>query len=46
MTKVTSVNRRTLDLLAARCYFYHSRVYELNNRLEEIRGSDHLYIVT
>ncbi|XP_066949823.1 probable 26S proteasome non-ATPase regulatory subunit 3 [Macrobrachium rosenbergii] len=41
MTKVTSVNRRTLDLLAARCYFYHSRAYEVNNRLEEIRGFLH-----
>ncbi|MPC98766.1 putative 26S proteasome non-ATPase regulatory subunit 3 [Portunus trituberculatus] len=38
MTKVTSVNRRTLDLLAARCYFYHSRAYEVNKRLDEIRG--------
>ncbi|XP_071522252.1 probable 26S proteasome non-ATPase regulatory subunit 3 [Panulirus ornatus] len=41
MTKVTSVNRRTLDLLAARCYFYHSRAYEVNKRLEEIRGFLH-----
>lgn len=41
MTKVTSVNRRTLDLLAARCYFYHSRAYEVNKRLDEIRGFMH-----
>ncbi|KAK7067991.1 26S proteasome non-ATPase regulatory subunit 3 [Halocaridina rubra] len=41
MVKVTSINRRTLDLLAARCYFYHSRAYEVNNRLDEIRGFLH-----
>lgn len=41
MTKVTSVNRRTLDLLASRCYYYHSRAYEVNNKLEEIRAFLH-----
>jgi len=41
MKKVTSINRRTLDLLAARCYYYHSRAYEVNSRLEEIRAFLH-----
>ena len=30
-------NRRTLDPLLAKCYFYHSRAYELVDRLKEIR---------
>lgn len=38
MTKITSQNRRTLDLVAAKCYFYHSRVAELTNNLVEIRA--------
>uniref|UniRef100_U5EZB6 Probable 26S proteasome non-ATPase regulatory subunit 3 n=1 Tax=Corethrella appendiculata TaxID=1370023 RepID=U5EZB6_9DIPT len=41
MTKITSQNRRTLDLIAAKCYFYHSRVAELNGNLESIRGFLH-----
>ena len=27
-----------MDHLAARCYYYHSRAYEINEKLEEIRG--------
>ena len=30
-------NRRTLDLIMAKCFFYHSRAYELLDRLDEIR---------
>lgn len=41
MLKVTSQNRRTLDLVAAKCYFYHSRAYELTNQLDKIRGFLH-----
>nr|CAD7417185.1 unnamed protein product [Timema cristinae]CAD7432167.1 unnamed protein product [Timema monikensis] len=41
MQKVTQQNRRTLDLLAAKCYFYHSRSYELTNQLAKIRGFLH-----
>lgn len=37
MQKVVTHNRRTLDLLAARCYFYHSRTYELAGKLDAIR---------
>lgn len=41
MQKVTAQNRRTLDLVTAKCYFYHSRSYELTNQLEKIRGFLH-----
>lgn len=41
MSKVTSQNRRTLDLVAAKCYFYHSRVAELTEKLDGIRGFLH-----
>lgn len=41
MAKVTAQNRRTLDLVAAKCYFYHSRCYELTNKLDQIRGFLH-----
>ena len=37
MQKIIAQNRRTLDLLAARCYFYHSRTYELAGKLDSIR---------
>ncbi|XP_053672903.1 probable 26S proteasome non-ATPase regulatory subunit 3 [Anopheles nili] len=37
MAKIVGQNRRSLDLIAAKCYFYHSRVAELNNDLESIR---------
>ncbi|SAL96372.1 hypothetical protein [Absidia glauca] len=35
--RLVPLNRRTLDLLAARIYFYHARFYELTDRLAEIR---------
>ncbi|RZF34685.1 hypothetical protein LSTR_LSTR002767 [Laodelphax striatellus] len=41
MTKITAQNRRTLDLIAAKCYFYHSRSYELTNQLDKTRGFLH-----
>ncbi|KAL3282015.1 hypothetical protein HHI36_005218 [Cryptolaemus montrouzieri] len=46
MSKVTSQNRRTLDLVAAKCYFYHSRVAELTNKLESIRSFLHARLRT
>ncbi|XP_045470866.1 probable 26S proteasome non-ATPase regulatory subunit 3 [Harmonia axyridis] len=46
MGKVTSQNRRTLDLVAAKCYFYHSRVAELTNRLDTIRSFLHARLRT
>lgn len=41
MNKITSHNRRTLDLIAAKCYFYYSRVAELTDKLDTIRGFLH-----
>jgi len=41
MGKLVSQNRRTLDLLAAKCYFYHSRAYELTQQLDRIRSFLH-----
>lgn len=39
--KLANHNRRTLDPLAAVCYFYYSRCYELVDRLKDIRGFLH-----
>lgn len=39
--KITEQNRRTLDLIAAKIYFYHSRVAELTDTLESIRSFLH-----
>lgn len=41
MNKILGQNRRTLDLIAAKCYFYHSRISELTNNLESIRSFLH-----
>lgn len=46
MSKLTNQNRRTLDLIAAKCYFYHSRVAELANKLDSIRGFLHARLRT
>ncbi|KAJ7567941.1 hypothetical protein O6H91_01G013100 [Diphasiastrum complanatum] len=37
--RLQQLNRRTLDVLAARIYFYYSYSYELTNSLAEIRGT-------
>lgn len=37
MDKIVSQNRRSLDIIAAKCYFYYARVYELNNKLDQTR---------
>ncbi|GFN94742.1 26S proteasome non-ATPase regulatory subunit 3-like [Plakobranchus ocellatus] len=37
MKKLVVQNRRTMDMLSAKCYFYYSRAYELTNKLEAIR---------
>jgi 26S proteasome regulatory subunit N3 len=44
--KVIVENRRTLDGLSAKCYFYHSRVYELCSELGSIRGFLHARLRT
>ncbi len=37
MDKITSQNRRSMDALAAKCYFYYVRVYELLGKLDQTR---------
>ncbi|RWS27948.1 26S proteasome non-ATPase regulatory subunit 3-like protein [Leptotrombidium deliense] len=41
MNKIHTQNRRTLDLIAAKCYFYHSRCYELTKKLSNIKSFLH-----
>jgi 26S proteasome regulatory subunit N3 len=41
MTKVSALNRRTLDLLAAKCYYYFFRAYELTKQMDGIRSILH-----
>ena len=38
INRLKSLNRRTLDVLASRLYFYYSYSYELTGDLAEIRG--------
>ena len=40
VNKLVNENRRSLDALAAKCYFYYSRIYELVGQLETIRRYD------
>lgn len=35
--KLAALNRRTLDGLQAKCYFYYARAHELSGKLETIR---------
>ncbi|MED6245203.1 26S proteasome non-ATPase regulatory subunit 3, partial [Ataeniobius toweri] len=46
MQKVSSKNRRALDLVVAKCYYYHARVYEFQNQLDTIRGFLHTRLRT
>ena len=46
MQKIVGTNRRTLDLIAAKCYFYHSRSNELTDQLDKIRGFLHARLRT
>nr|XP_003705277.1 PREDICTED: probable 26S proteasome non-ATPase regulatory subunit 3 [Megachile rotundata]XP_012145131.1 PREDICTED: probable 26S proteasome non-ATPase regulatory subunit 3 [Megachile rotundata] len=46
LQKIIAQNRRTIDLIAAKCYFYYSRAYELVGRLNKIRGLLHLRLRT
>ncbi|XVE93887.1 hypothetical protein REPUB_Repub01dG0232900 [Reevesia pubescens] len=39
IARVKNMNRRTVDVLAARLYFYYSLCYELMGGLAEIRGN-------
>jgi 26S proteasome regulatory subunit N3 len=46
MAKLKAHNRRSLDLVAARCFFYHSRAYEMSKKLEQIRPFLHARLRT
>ena len=37
INKVMTINKPTLFVLAAKCFFYYCRVYELSSRLHEVR---------
>lgn len=37
MQKISSKKSRALDLIAAKCYYHHARVYELLQQLHAIR---------
>ncbi|KAJ6831416.1 putative 26S proteasome non-ATPase regulatory subunit 3 [Iris pallida] len=39
IVRLKNINRRTVDVLASRLYFYYSYSYELTNSLAEIRGN-------
>lgn len=38
IARIKNLNRRTIDVLASRLYFYYSLSYELTGDLAEIRG--------
>lgn len=40
MSKLTSLNRRSMDFLSARAFYFHSRIYELRGRLVDVRRWD------
>ncbi|KAJ8284459.1 hypothetical protein COCON_G00033090 [Conger conger] len=46
LQKISSQNRRALDLVAAKCYYYHSRVYEFLNQLDAVRSFLHARLRT
>jgi 26S proteasome regulatory subunit N3 len=41
MTKLESQNRRTMDMISSKCYFYYVRSYEMVGRLAETRDVLH-----
>ncbi|XP_036408580.1 26S proteasome non-ATPase regulatory subunit 3-like [Megalops cyprinoides] len=46
LQRIGSQNRRALDLVAAKCYYYHSRVYEFLNQLDTVRSFLHTRLRT
>lgn len=46
MEKLSVHSRRTLDLIQARCFFYHMRAYELNGELDKCRPFFHAKLRT
>ena len=41
MTKLSSYNRRSLDHVAGRCYYYHTLSHEAKGQMSKIRGFLH-----
>ncbi|KAK3532829.1 hypothetical protein QTP86_034158 [Hemibagrus guttatus] len=46
LQKISSQNRRALDLVAAKCYYYYCRVYEFLNQLDTVRSFLHTRLRT
>lgn len=46
MEKLSLHSRRSLDLIQARCFFYHMRAYELNSDLDKCRTFFHTKLRT
>ncbi|MGH0158722.1 UNVERIFIED_CONTAM: hypothetical protein FKN15_036007 [Acipenser sinensis] len=46
LQKISCQNRRALDLVAAKCYYYHSRVYEFLSKLDIVRSFLHARLRT
>jgi len=44
--KLENQNRRTLDQISAKCYFYYSRAFEVVNELDTIRAALHARLRT
>lgn len=44
LQKISAQNRRALDLVAAKCYYYHCRVYEFLNQLDAVRRYQDVYV--
>ncbi|PIK33985.1 putative 26S proteasome non-ATPase regulatory subunit 3 isoform X2 [Apostichopus japonicus] len=46
VAKLDAINRRTMDQLSAKAYFYHSRTYELTDQLDKVRSFLHAKLRT
>uniref|UniRef100_A0A8D0D0N0 26S proteasome non-ATPase regulatory subunit 3 n=1 Tax=Sander lucioperca TaxID=283035 RepID=A0A8D0D0N0_SANLU len=46
LQKIGSKNRRALDLVAAKCYYYHARVYEFLHQFDSMRSFLHTRLRT
>ena len=44
--KLETQNRRTLDQISAKCYFYFSRAHEIVQRLDSVRAPLHARLRT
>ena len=46
MTKLSNYNRRSLDHVAGRCYYYHTLSHEAKGQMSKIRGFLHCKLRT